>query len=60
MTKKYKLINHTADFGIHVFGKDAEDLFTNAAFALFAIHIFGANGAGIPMANMSFLRVPGS
>lgn len=35
MTKKYRLIDHTADFGIHVFGKDSEDLFSNAAFALF-------------------------
>ena len=35
MTKKYRLIDHTADFGIHVFGKDPEELFANAAFALF-------------------------
>ena len=35
MTKKYRLIDHTADFGIQVFGKDSEDLFSNAAFALF-------------------------
>jgi SHS2 domain-containing protein len=35
LTKKYRLIDHTADFGIHVFGKDPEDLFANAAFALF-------------------------
>lgn len=32
---KYKTIDHTADFGIHVFGADAKDLFANAAFALF-------------------------
>ncbi|MFC1516809.1 archease, partial [Thermodesulfobacteriota bacterium] len=32
---KYKSIDHTADFGIHVFGSNAEDLFANAAFALF-------------------------
>lgn len=32
--KKYRLIDHTADFGIHVFGKDPEDLFANAADAL--------------------------
>ena len=32
---KYRLINHTADFGIHVFGTDLKDLFTNAAFAMF-------------------------
>ena len=35
MTKKYSMIDHTADFGIHVFGKDSEALFANAAFALF-------------------------
>jgi len=35
LTKNYRLINHTADFGIHVFGKDPKDLFANAAFALF-------------------------
>jgi protein archease len=32
---KYKLIDHTADFGIHVFGSDLKDLFSNAAFAMF-------------------------
>ena len=32
---KYKLIDHTADFGIHVFGSDLKDLFNNAAFAMF-------------------------
>ena len=32
---KYKLIDHTADLGIRVFGKSAEELFENAAFALF-------------------------
>lgn len=32
---KYKLIDHTADFGIHVFGTDLKDLFSNAAFAMF-------------------------
>ena len=32
---KYRLIDHTADFGIHVFGSDLKDLFTNAAFAMF-------------------------
>ena len=31
----YKLINHTADFGIHVFGTDPVELFANAAFATF-------------------------
>ena len=32
---KYRLIDHTADFGIHVFGSDLNDLFTNAAKAMF-------------------------
>jgi SHS2 domain-containing protein len=32
---KYRLIDHTADFGIHVFGSDVKDLFSNAAFAMF-------------------------
>jgi len=31
---KYKLIEHTADFGIHVFGASLKELFTNAALAL--------------------------
>ncbi|MBL7180750.1 MAG: archease [Desulfobacterales bacterium] len=33
--KKYKLIDHTADFGIHVFGSDPKELFVNAAHAVF-------------------------
>ncbi len=32
---KYRLIDHTADFGIHVFGSDLKDLFSNAAYAMF-------------------------
>jgi len=32
---KYCLIDHTADFGIHVFGADPKDLFANAAQAMF-------------------------
>ncbi len=32
---KYELIDHTADFGVHVFGADAQTLFVNAAEALF-------------------------
>jgi SHS2 domain-containing protein len=32
---KYRLIDHTADFGIHVFGTDPKALFANAAYALF-------------------------
>ena len=32
---KYKLIDHTADFGIHVFGLNPKDLFVNTAAAMF-------------------------
>lgn len=32
---RYKFINHTADFGIQVFGGDPQELFANAAHALF-------------------------
>jgi SHS2 domain-containing protein len=35
MKYKYKLIDHTADFGIHVYGSDSKELFANAAWALF-------------------------
>ena len=34
---QYKLIDHTADFGLHVFGRDVQDLFVNAAHALYDI-----------------------
>ncbi|MEA1948519.1 MAG: archease [Thermodesulfobacteriota bacterium] len=34
---KYSLIDHTADFGIHVYGSDSKELFANAAWALFDI-----------------------
>jgi len=37
MSKKYELIDHTADFGIRVFGSDSQALFTNAALALFDV-----------------------
>jgi len=37
MSKKYKLIDHTADIGIQVFGSDSQELFTNAALALFDV-----------------------
>ena len=33
--EKYHLIDHTADFGIHVYGSDSKELFANAAWALF-------------------------
>jgi SHS2 domain-containing protein len=35
LIKKYSLIDHTADFGIQVFGKNPAELFANAAFAIF-------------------------
>ena len=31
----YRIIDHTADFGIHVCGKDEKHLFQNAALAMF-------------------------
>jgi len=37
MKKTYHLIDHTADFGIQVFGSDSKELFTNAALALFDV-----------------------
>lgn len=35
--KNYELIEHTADIGIKVKGKDMKDLFINAALAMFEI-----------------------
>ncbi|MFA5090877.1 MAG: archease [Candidatus Omnitrophota bacterium] len=35
--KNYEFIEHTADIGIRVKGKDSEDLFKNAALAMFDI-----------------------
>ena len=35
--EKYHLIDHTADFGIHVSGTSSKDLFANAAEALFDV-----------------------
>ena len=40
MAKRYQLIDHTADTGIRVFGKDPAELFSRAGEALFDI-IFG-------------------
>ena len=37
MKKTYRLIDHTADFGMQVFGSDSQELFTNAALALFDV-----------------------
>ena len=35
--KRYEQIEHTADVGIKVYGKDLKELFANAAFAMFDI-----------------------
>ena len=32
---KYRIIEHTADFGIHVYGRDINRLFANASHVLF-------------------------
>ncbi len=37
MAKPYKIIDHTADIGLHVFGADPSDLFRNAACALYDV-----------------------
>jgi SHS2 domain-containing protein len=37
MKKTYHLIDHTADFGIRVSGSDSQELFTNAALAIFDV-----------------------
>lgn len=34
---KYKITDHTADFGIQVFGSDLRDLFANAGHALYDV-----------------------
>ena len=31
---KYRILNHTADFGIQVFGQSAQDVFIQAAYAM--------------------------
>jgi SHS2 domain-containing protein len=35
--KRYEFFDHTADIGIHVFGRSLPELFENAGFALFDI-----------------------
>jgi len=37
MKMKYEIIDHTADLGIHVFGSDEKELFSNAAMAMFDV-----------------------
>ena len=45
---KYRIIDHTADLGLHVFGADPSELFATAARAMFDIMVspeFGTRGA---------------
>jgi SHS2 domain-containing protein len=37
MSKAFRIFDHTADIGITVFGADIEQIFSNAAMALFAL-----------------------
>jgi SHS2 domain-containing protein len=37
--KRFELIEHTADVGVRVYGKNLEELFINAALALFSLLI---------------------
>lgn len=45
-SKRYRLIDHTADFGIEVFGPDPAGLFANAAFAVFDLVVTGVSEPG--------------
>lgn len=52
MPKRYRLIEHTADAGIRVFGEDERDLFLNAGEALCDI-VFGLhNVSGVESGGM--------
>jgi SHS2 domain-containing protein len=53
---QYKLIDHTADFGIHVFGSDPQELFANAAHALFDVI---TETAGLKTVETTSIRVYG-
>ena len=35
--KRYEIVDHTADVGIKVYGKDLKELFVNAAYGMFDI-----------------------
>jgi protein archease len=37
MKRAFEIINHTADIGIVAYGSDVEELFSNAALALFSL-----------------------
>ena len=39
---RYKLIDHTADFGIHVFGENAAELFEHTALIMFELIVESA------------------
>ena len=39
MKKPYKILDHTADIGIMVYGRTEKELFANAGFALFDIMV---------------------
>jgi len=39
---RYRLIDHTADVGVHIFGQNQERLFENAAEAMFSLMIEGS------------------
>ena len=54
---KYKLIDHTADFGIEVTGEDQKTLFINAALAMFDVI---ANTSGLKGESEFDLRIQGS
>ncbi len=34
-SQRYRFLNHTADLGLEIYGRDLPDLFANACFALF-------------------------
>lgn len=53
---KYRLIDHTADFGLHVFGADPKELFANAAYALFDVIAEAGSLTGLEEKN---IRVTG-
>ncbi|MFH1577918.1 MAG: archease [Candidatus Omnitrophota bacterium] len=46
--KTYEIIDHTADIGIRVYGKDPETLFFNAANAMFEVMLEATKKKPIP------------
>ncbi len=51
--KKYEFIEHTADIGIKVFGKDLDELFINAATAMFDIIVSAKRSEASPKGTTS-------